>query len=485
MEPPPKILRNIAADSSVALIFKVLAIPIAFLTSLVMARLYGAEQMGTYCLAIYLVMTLAVFCRLGLDTGLLRFTAALKAQGQGADLQRLFGPALGLVLLLSGVAAVGLYGSGDWLAQRFHAPHLSLILGLVALALPISVATSMVGETVRALGGVRWVVFQHSLLSPLTILVLVIILAWAGQNFIGPSRALGLAFLSSALVGLVFLVVGLGSYVRRHESRPGPGSVKKLLLYSWPLYLSSIMMLAFGTLDSLILGLFTSPAQVAYYEAATKTALLITIPLLAVNATVPPLFAQFHQRGDLPGLELVAQTTARWMYYVALPLSVLIILLAPHILRFLGPDFVQARFALSALALGQLVNVGCGSVGFILMMTGNQWWVTAMQVITGAITIPLMALAAAKYGLNGLAVARSLWVLGLNLLMTLALWRQLRIKAFAPRFHQANFGGLLGVGLFFLTEPLLGPVGGAIFFAVGYLALVAKSLRQELAQLLY
>jgi O-antigen/teichoic acid export membrane protein len=80
MEESHGILKKIGADSSLSFGFKILALPLRYLTNLLIARLYGAEQMGTYFIAVNLVTVLSVFCSIGLPTGFLRFAAVLKAQ---------------------------------------------------------------------------------------------------------------------------------------------------------------------------------------------------------------------------------------------------------------------------------------------------------------------------------------------------------------------------------------------------------------------
>jgi len=211
---------------------------------------------------------------------------------------------------------------------------------------------------------------------------------------------------------------------------------------------------------------------------------LITFPLLAIEAVIPPLFAQFHHQGDLNGLEMVSQATARWMYFVALPLTLTIILLGPDILGLFGRNFTKARFALSVLALGQLIYVASGPAYVILAMTGQQWTITKMMAILSFLIVPFLVLATAAFGLYGLAVASACGNAGIHLLMAWAVWRRLGLKVFAQKVGRANLGGLLGVGLFYLSKPYLGAWGGAVCFSLAYLTLAAKPMRHELLGIL-
>jgi O-antigen/teichoic acid export membrane protein len=305
---------RLALDSTLALGIKLISLPLSCLTSLAISRFWGAQGLGTFTLAVYLVTTLSVACRLGLDTGMLRFGAGLKASGHDGDIRELFWRGLTLVLSLSVGAAIGLFLARNWLIQVFHAQALPEVLIFMSLALPITVASAFCGETLRSLGGVRWVVTQQDFLVPLSLLALVGIFAWKGQTASLSPAALSQAYLFSGALGLGFLAVLLMSYLKGHRGNTRPTRLGDLVRYSWPLYLSGLLMLSFSALDNLVLGFFTGPDKVAYYEAASRTALLVGLPLMAVNAVIPPMFAHMHQKERFKELERLAQTSTRWMY---------------------------------------------------------------------------------------------------------------------------------------------------------------------------
>ncbi len=469
--------RRLAAESILVLGIKLISLPLVYVSTLVMARFWGAPGLGVYSLAVYLATTLSVICRLGLDTGILRFGAGLQASARSGELSGLFGWGLALVLGLSLVAAAGLFLARGWLVEVFHAQDFRDILPLMALALPVIVAAAFCGETLRSLGGARAVVFQQDLLTPLGLLGMVAFLVWRGQS--SSPAPLALAYLASGLLGLGFLTFRLaGSFKGRRE--PGTGaSLGDLVRYSWPLYLSVLILLAFGALDSLVLGFFTGPSEVAYYEAAGRTALLVSLPLMAINAIVPPLFARLHQEERLPELEELAQAGTRWMYYGSLPLALFMAVLAPDILGLFGPGFGEARWALQILLVAHLVTVACGSVGFLLAMTGHQITLTAILALAGVIGLPLMAVGAAYFGLNGLALVKGLWLVTVNILLSLAVWRRLGLKVLAAGVGWAHVSGVAGLGLFWLSRPCLGAWGAAGAGALLYLALITRSLYNE------
>jgi O-antigen/teichoic acid export membrane protein len=483
MTSPQTILRKVAADSSLAFFLKVFSIPLQFLSTLVLARLYTAGSVGAYFIGLQMISTIGLICTLGLNNGLLRFTAAFQAEGKMQSLRRLFWKSLVVVSSLSSLAAVVLLLVKDRLGIYLKAPQMSGLLLFLALAIPGVVAIALIQETVRSLGGVRWVVFRENLLTPLGFLCLIIVFASAGSALSSQAAWIGLAYFTATLIGLGFLIGSLRGVKFFEKQAPEvtvDSSLAPLLKYSWPLFLITLVGLSWSEIDCLLLGLYTSPEQVAYYGVAIRIMALVGFPLLAVNAVVPPLFVRFYEQGDFHSLETLAQTTARWMYYLALPTTLLIILLSSELLSLFGPEFTRAKLSLIILTLAQLINVGSGSVGYILNMSGRQWSFLFIQILTALIITPLMVILAAKLGLIGVALAKGLGLAGLNILMAWAVWKQLKIKAFARKVQWANLGGLLGVAGFFLVKPFLGPIGGAICFVFCFLGVLGKSLWQEL-----
>jgi O-antigen/teichoic acid export membrane protein len=478
------ILKNVAADSFLFLVLKIISVPTVYLSNLVMARLYGAEIMGNYYLSINIVLSLATICCLGLNTGLLRFVSALKNHGNYSKIRSLFWKSLLLVSGISCMAAVILAESRNWLGKFFGSLHLPNTILTMAIALPFCVMVILILEAIRGLGDIKIVIFQQNVITPVGFLGLIVLLAYLKPSFINFSDSLGLSYVIITLCGLLFLLFSkqLRQLItfKRNSSDQESFEFIEAITYSWAPFLSSLIFICLSNMDSLILGHFSSPETVAYYNAAIKAAPLVTFPLLAINAVVPPIFVKLHQQRNLPGLQELSQTTSRWMYFAALPLAVLIILLAPKILSFFGPEFKQAQFAMIILTFAQLVNVSVGSVGFILLMTGQQWTHVLFQAAVGICSIPIMAVAAAKFGLNGIAVVAAMNIFLLNLALTWAVWWRLKIKTYANKVGWANAGAIVGCSLFFCLKPFAGILCATAIFIIGYLLLILRPMLREI-----
>lgn len=481
---PSPLMRTLAADSLLVLAVKGLSLPLGYYSLILMARLYGAEAMGTFTLGAYLLATLAVVCRLGLDTGVLRFFSASGPEADGRPLLSLLGSALLLVLTLGAVAGVGLWAAGAWLAGRFQAPQLPHLLSWVAVLLPLTAALGVCAEALRGLGGARWVAVSQDGLYPVLFVLLLWILASRDSPGDRAVAALGAALCLSHVGAGALVLARLFWTLKPRAAGRAPASFPDLLGYSTPLFITALVWLVFSSLDSLLLGWFQAPAQVAYFEAANKTALLVSLPLIALNAVLPPLFSRLYQQGKHQHLEALGQTGARWSYYLALPLTLGCLLLAPHLLGWFGAGFEAGATALRLLALAQLVNVACGSVGFLLAMTGHQLVLTRILSLAALAGLPLLGGGAALGGLTGLAAAKAAWLVGINLAMSMAVHRRLGLTIFARDVFPAHLGGTVAAGVFTLAVTPLGALPAALLCCLAYLTFTARPVLKEMALLL-
>jgi Na+-driven multidrug efflux pump len=179
---------------------------------------------------------------------------------------------------------------------------------------------------------------------------------------------------------------------------------------------ASIAALAFGG----------SSADVIY-SAAQRTAALVSLVLIAANIIIAPKFAELYQQKDVEALGKVARHGASLMTAMASP-ALLLFLIAPQwVMGLFGADFSTGWLLLVIMALGQLVNVATGSVGFLLVMTGQERIVFTVSLIATAINLVLCVLLIPKYGALGASIAMSVSLASINLLRVKYVWQTMGV----------------------------------------------------------
>jgi len=119
-------------------------------------------------------------------------------------------------------------------------------------------------------------------------------------------------------------------------------------------------------------------------------------------------------QGRLGDLERVARLSSLLMILATLPLLVIFLAAPETVMGLFGVEFREAAGILRILAIGQLVNVATGSIGFILLMTGLEKSFQNIMLIFVVLNVLLNILLVPPLGIAGAAIASALSVAGQN-----------------------------------------------------------------------
>jgi O-antigen/teichoic acid export membrane protein len=192
----------------------------------------------------------------------------------------------------------------------------------------------------------------------------------------------------------------------------------------------------FAQADTLILGAVKGPVAVGLYSVAHKGADIITFILMAQNAAFASTAATLYASGDIPRLQRLVTRMARWTLLCSAPIALALIVFGDLFLRFYGPQFGPARTALAILSFGQLVNVGMGSVGILLIMTGHERQAARAVAAAAAANIALTIALVPRWGAEGAAAAYAFSMILWNAWMAVSLHRNVGIHSTAMGVHR-------------------------------------------------
>jgi O-antigen/teichoic acid export membrane protein len=164
-----------------------------------------------------------------------------------------------------------------------------------------------------------------------------------------------------------------------------------------------------GQLDLLVVGSLGTKHDAALYSAAFRLALLVGLPLVAVNQVVTPLIAGWHAQKMPQRIERTLRATAGIALLVAATVGVVYLFGGRFLLETLfGSFYGDAWGVLAILAVGQIVQTYAGSCGFSLLMTGNHRAYAAIVAVSMPMTLVLQVVGYKASGIEGLAVATAL-----------------------------------------------------------------------------
>jgi len=401
-----------------ALALKLCGSAAQFVLAILVGRLLGPDGSGAYYLGTAVMMFASVVARVGLDGTLVRFIAAGAELRDVGWVRGVYRQAVGFASVASIVIGAGLWLAADLLARRvFPAGGDPAVFRWIALGVPAFSLVFLHGECFKAVGDVRWSQIEQSLGIPVLTCALLAGL-WA---FLPPVSASTAALSYSIAVYLVFLVsipVLRARFAKLGDARPAY-DWRRMFAASLPILLVSLMNVLNLWAGTAALGMWGTSSDVGVYSAASRVATLVSLLLYAFDVVNGPLFARLWAGQRLEELASAARRSAGVMALLALPLVVTMTLGSVFLMRLFGDEFARGSLALCILALGQLVNVATGSVGYLLIMSGNETALRNTAVVGVAVHVALQCLLAPTLGLAGAALSTGLSQALMNLLAVL------------------------------------------------------------------
>jgi O-antigen/teichoic acid export membrane protein len=409
-------LGQILRQSTASFLGALFTMGAGYLVKVYVARVLGAEQLGVYALGMTMVSLVQVAGMLGLQGTAARFVAVYKANGKFDELRGYLTRCIGAIVCLSLIWSVGLVFGGSWIARNlYHAPDLAQYIPLFAA---LAVLGSVNVFYCQVLAGFKDIakrtIITDFVGSPLMIAVTVLLLV-LGTGMWG--------YLSAQIVSSVIVVALMVAAAWKLTPREARFSLAAVPPLSPEVKSMALAYLGMSTLDFLVtqadkilLGLYLNPRIVGIYVLASTLSSFIPMILRSVNQIFAPVIADLHAQGKRDVLQKLFQTLTKWVIGLTFPLACVMIVFASRLMRIFGPDFESGWPVLMIGAVGQLVNCGVGSVGFLLLMSGNQkrlikvqFVMTIVSVVINLSLIPGLGMVGAALAAAGVNVGGNLW----------------------------------------------------------------------------
>jgi O-antigen/teichoic acid export membrane protein len=314
-------------------------------------------------------------------------------------------------------------------ADRIESYYLApIFLGL--LAMPMIALGDILEGTSRAN---HWPVMALSpvyIIRPLLIIFFMLITIGLGAEHSAVTAMQ--AALAATYVTAVGQYVATLLRLKRHYQE-GPRKVDFLgwLSVAFPIFLIEGVGFLLTNSDVVVVGIFLDPHEVAIYFAAAKTMALVHFINFSVKAASGPRFSSLIATGNRAELAAAAADAARWTFWPALGVG-LVVLAAGHLLLSLfGGAFTAGYILMAILLAGILAKALVGPAETLLMMAGKQNM--CVLLYAGALTanVVLNVTLIPRFGIEGAAIATASAMFVEAILLHIAVRRALGIVLFA------------------------------------------------------
>ena len=379
------------------------AIPISLACSVILARMLGPDAFGQYAFIMALVPLLALPASGGVIRFLTREIAHCVSAEAWARYRGLLrfsfawvaGYSLFIIALVYLIIAV---------LEDKTAGSKWQLLPLATVLVPLTGLIAVLSGALKGLGAVRFAEIPAQLVRPAGFLLFLVAATLYG--YLTPAFAIGGNLGIAALAGIAAFVL-----LQRRAPTSDAGAAAEYATREWSSALLPITLIALvatfnAQVSVVLLGVLGSNEAVAALSIAKSGSNLVAMSLIIVNATIGPQIVNYWREQDQHRLQQLSRRSARLATLVAAPIALVFVAIgAPLITLLYGAVYAESAYLpLIILALGQVVSVAFGSVGFLLVMSGHEHETLRGQAIALVINVLLCSLLIPAFGAIGAAL---------------------------------------------------------------------------------
>ena len=406
---------EILTGSIWALSARVISTFLGFVTSILIARYYGADILGIVAVVNSFLILACIFTVLGTPTSILRLIPEHLTKYSPSSAFKLYRKTQYIVICVSLLTGSLLFFGADLIAERlFSKPHLSYYFGISAIFVVFKSLMLLNNQAIRGLRLIKMFAFMQILPQGFNfLLLLALAFLWPANDV--PVYALLGSFAITGLLGWFIMELNFKKIMQTKDII-FTISTFSILSISLPMLMTQTMTFIIGQTGVIMLGMFRSEFDVGFYSIAVKLATLTSFILNAINSMAASKFSELFHSGKINELFYVAKKSTKLIFWTTLPILLGFVVLGKPILHIaFGNEFVVAYPALVILVIGQFIHSVTGSTGLFMNMTGNQKVLRNIMFAAAIINVTTGYLLIPKFGILGAAIAAMVSIFAWNI----------------------------------------------------------------------
>jgi O-antigen/teichoic acid export membrane protein len=416
--------------ASTVFIINVVGTGINYISHVLLGRWIGVSGYGSYAYALSWVYSLVVLCGLGFTVSVLRYVPEYRAKKDSARLRGFIRASFPLVLI-SSIVLASIMTAIIALGAFPNVNNVTLLIGIWIL--PFISQFYLAIETIRAWRYVGTAYLPHMILQPvLHLLIVSAIYLYKGKL---ESEQAILSFLVSTMVFMICHYFVLRNITKEEAS--GAKSIYEVVKWL-KVSLPMMMMIGFhaviGRMDVLLIGMLIGAKDAGVYNAASKTAFLVSFILLAVNSIAAPMISEYHNRKDQRELQKIVGYSTKLSFYPSIAFGLFLFGFSETVLSLFGADFEGGAWPLRLLVLGYIANTSVGPAKYLVNLTGIQNKSVGVYGFCVVVNIFLNLMLIPKYGTIGAAIATVSSMVLSNVSLSVLAKKHLGINTFVINF---------------------------------------------------
>jgi len=409
---------EIYKGSLAAFIIKGISIVFGYVFLYLIALYYGARGMGVFSIVQTLISVLAVISILGFDVAIVKFFSEKKST---VRTKSVYYKILKIVIPFTFIISIITYLSSSLIADFFSDKDLLYSIKYASFGIfPLSILF-INSEGLRGIKEIKlYSIFKFALV-PLSSSILLL--------FVYNSQLLDLESIIFSYVVGIYIAFFFSMYfwlkkINVPSSNDGIISFKNLLSISIPMLLTTSLFYIINWTDTIILAYYDTSYNIGVYNIAVKMSMAASIVLFSINSIAAPKYSELYSSNKRNEFKAMVKFSSKLIFWISMPIIIIIAYKAEFFLNIFGEEFKQGKIVLYILLIGQFVNILCGSVGYILMMTNKQKILRNIIFFAALINIALNILLIPSYGILGAALSTTVSMILWNIMSLIYVYKE-------------------------------------------------------------
>lgn len=196
-------------------------------------------------------------------------------------------------------------------------------------------------------------------------------------------------------------------------------------------------------LETILIGAVLGLDKAGFYFVALRIAMLLTLPVAAIDTVGIPMIAARFQKSDNAGAQILIGQLSFASFCISLLGAFALVMIAPFVLSIFNADFAQHADVLTVLCVLSVSQAFFGPGSWLLMIGGGERFFLIARTVIFVFYLGLLYGLAQIGGLMGIAIAGLFMTLASNL----AAWHWIKRKYAIDNMATAFFRPFIFTGL--------------------------------------
>jgi O-antigen/teichoic acid export membrane protein len=201
---------------------------------------------------------------------------------------------------------------------------------------------------------------------------------------------------------------------RWHADKTAPRFRKESLYFS----ANNVLNASTSYLETIIIGAALGLDKAAFYFVALRIAMLLTLPVTAIDTVGIPMIAARFQAADRFGAQKLIGRLSLASFAFSFTGAILIAICGPFVLGLFNPEFTSHFAVLLILCGASVAQAFFGPGSWLLMIGGGERYFLVARSAVFVVYLALLYWMATHFGLVGIAIASVLLCISTNLAAT-------------------------------------------------------------------